>query len=237
MIDAGSSSNSNFNPRLSFSTELRINSTSLSPNPRDDDEKEYITQPDQRTLSTEEFEFLSGGLTNMIAADELFSEGKLLPFWQMQRSDQYKHSNRMNSLKPEENLQKGFEKSKNVEKKAAASWFLDDDPSPRPPTCTVIWKELLRLRKQRASSLSPSSSSSSSSSRSSKNETSSADHGAKELGENKERLVVKKIQKVVERTRSVRCIRIRPVVTVAVGSQRKNNVSPLFYSRKGNLER
>lgn len=29
------------------------------------------------------------------------------------------------------------------------SWFADDDPSPRVPTCTVLWKEFLRLKKQR----------------------------------------------------------------------------------------
>ncbi|KAL8139567.1 hypothetical protein V2J09_005588 [Rumex salicifolius] len=44
-------------------------------------------------------------------------------------------------------------------------WFnADDEPSPRPPKCTVLWKELLRLRKQRASSSVSSSSAAKSSS-------------------------------------------------------------------------
>lgn len=220
-----SSSSSNLRPRNSFSTELLVgkNSISLSPNPKDDNEHEgYSTDSEpERTPGTGEFEFLSGGLTNMRAAEELFCEGKLLPFWQMQRSD-HCILNKI-SLKTE-NLEKGFEKAEQVDKEASRiSWFLDDDPSPRPPTCTVLWKELLRLRKQRASSLSPSSSSSSSSSRSSKNETLSAD-GGKKTGGNKEKVVVKRIKRVAETTRAVSSIRIRPVFHLAVCTQRKNNV-------------
>ncbi|XP_073051297.1 uncharacterized protein [Primulina eburnea] len=220
---SGSSSSSNFSPRLSFSTELLDgkNSISISPNPKDGEEGCSTLSKPERTPSTGEFEFLSGGLTSMIAADELFLEGKLLPFWKMQQSNHYK-LNKI-SLKSE-NLEKEFEKTEQVDKDPSrSSWFLEDDPSPRPPTCTVLWKELLMLRKQRASSLSPSSSS-------------SAD-GGKEMEENKKKVVAKRIKRVVERTRSVSRIRIRPVFTLAVCSPRKNNAFPLFYSRKGTLER
>ncbi|XP_073046249.1 uncharacterized protein [Primulina eburnea] len=235
-VHSSSSSSSNSCPRVSFSTELLVgkNYSSLYPDPKDEEEGYSNDSEPQRTPSNGEFEFLSGGLTNMRAADELFCEGKLLPFWQMQRSDHYKLNKiSLNS----ENLEKGFAKAEQVDKEASRiSWFLDDDPSPRPPTCTVLWKELLSLRKQRASPLSSSSSSSSSSSRSSKNENPSAD-GGKEMGGNKEKVVVKRIKRVAERTRSVSSIRIRPVFNLAVCTQRKNNVSPLFNSRKVNLER
>ncbi|KAK3017911.1 hypothetical protein RJ639_002787 [Escallonia herrerae] len=95
----------------------------------------------------------------MLSADELFFEGKLLPFWQTH------HSEKLNkiSLKTEQTEERAKVEEVNKEE-TRMSWFVDDDPSPRPPKCTVLWKELLRLKKQRASSLSPSSSSSSSSS-------------------------------------------------------------------------
>ncbi|XP_075515724.1 uncharacterized protein LOC142550534 [Primulina tabacum] len=220
-----SGSSSSFSPRLSFPTELLVgkNSISISPNPKDGEEGYSTESKPERTPSTGEFEFLSGGLTSMIAADELFLEGKLLPFWKMQQSNHYK-LNKI-SLKSE-NLEKEFEKTEQVDKDPSrSSWFLEDDPSPRPPTCTVLWKELLMSRKQRASSLSPSSSSSS-----------SAD-GGKEMDENKKKVVAKRIKRVVERTRSVSRIRIRPVFTLAVCSPRKKNAFPLFYSIKGTLER
>lgn len=56
------------------------------------------------------------------------------------------------------------------------------------------------------------------------------------MGENKEKVVAKRVKRVVERARSVSSIRKRPVFTLAVCSQRKNNASPLFYSRKAPRE-
>lgn len=111
------------------------------------------------------------------------------------------------------------------------NWFVDDDPSPRPPKCTVLWKELLRLKKQRASSLSPSSSSSSSSS----NGSSLGDVAAKEGSKNKENQHVKRIKKGLERTRSA-TIRIRPMINVPICTQMKNSaLPPLFPLKKGKI--
>ncbi|KAE8662327.1 hypothetical protein F3Y22_tig00113548pilonHSYRG00113 [Hibiscus syriacus] len=62
----------------------------------------------------------------------------------------------------EVNEEEGGKAVKKEERRA--SWFVvgDDELSPRPPRCTVLWKELLRLKKQGASSMLPSSSSRSS---------------------------------------------------------------------------
>ncbi|KAL5701846.1 hypothetical protein ACHQM5_027139 [Ranunculus cassubicifolius] len=123
------------------------------------------------------------------------------------------------------------------------SWYnIDDDPSPRPPKCTLLWKELLRLKKQRASSLSPSSSTSSTSSSSSSPDrniqTSSLDanKGCKESMWNRQKHV-KRIKQGLERTRSA-SVRVRPVVNVPVISQGKaSTVLPhLFSVKKGNVE-
>ncbi|XP_073027024.1 uncharacterized protein [Primulina eburnea] len=214
-------------PRISFSAEFldENNFISICPNPRA--EKEMV----ERASRNVEFEFLSGKLTNMIAADELFSEGKLLPFWQMHHAEKLHKI----SLKTENAEETPGESEKNNKGESRINWFLDDDPSPRPPKCTVLWKELLRLKKQRASTLTPSSSSSSSSSSSnSAAEIPSADHERKEGVGNKEK-VVKRIKKGLERTRSAN-IRIRPVINVPICNQGKNSVlPPLFSSRKGKL--
>ncbi|KAJ6324013.1 hypothetical protein OIU76_011338 [Salix suchowensis] len=115
-------------------------------------------------------------------------------------------------------------------------WFVDDDPSPRPPNCIVLWKELLRLKKQRASSLSPSSSSSSTSSSSS----SLSDIVAEEEGKRGSRKVekhVKRIKKGLERTRTA-SIRIRPMINVPICTPVKSRaLPPLFPLTKGRLER
>ncbi|KAF3588910.1 hypothetical protein F2Q69_00032324 [Brassica cretica] len=103
------------------------------------------------------------------------------------------------------------------------SWFIDEDPSPRPPKCTVLWKELLRLKKQRnsassssvrtVSSLSPSSSTSSSSS----------------LEREEREKEGKRGKKGLERTRSS-SMRIRPMIHVPVCTPSKSSVPlpPLF---------
>lgn len=211
-------------PRISFSAEFldENNFISICPN---NCEKEREGER-ERGARNAEFEFLSGNLTNMITADELFCEGKLLPFWQMQ------HVEKLNkiSLKTE-NAEEGPAESEQNNEERRISWFLDDDPSPRPPKCTVLWKELLRLKKQRASTLSPSSSSSSSSSGSSLAETPSADERKK----NRDK-VVNRVKKGLERTRSA-TIRIRPMINVPICTPAKNTaLPPLFSLRRGRLE-
>ncbi|KAJ7954912.1 Glutamate-1-semialdehyde 2,1-aminomutase, partial [Quillaja saponaria] len=80
-IDAPSS------PRISFSYEFldEKNFTSFCPNP--EGEKDHKMERDRARNG--EFEFLSSTVSNhkMLTADELFFEGKLLPFWQMQYSE------------------------------------------------------------------------------------------------------------------------------------------------------
>ncbi|KAF8392450.1 hypothetical protein HHK36_022792 [Tetracentron sinense] len=142
-------------PRISFSVDFLDDNDfiSISPNSENQETKE------REKSRNVDFEFLSSDSSitdSMIAADELFFEGKLLPFWEMQNSEKL---NKI-TLKPKEAKEEEEEEEMNKEE-SRVSWFMDEDPSPRPPKCTVLWKELLRLKKQRASSLSPSSSSSS----------------------------------------------------------------------------
>lgn len=226
-------------PRISFSADFldERNFITISPNSQAE-KKENAAEREK--LRTAEFEFLSCNLTgeDMITADELFSGGKLLPFWQVH------HSEKLNkiSLKTEQVHQEGADeghvnkndKNDKKEEEPRKSWFLDDDPSPRPPKCTVLWKELLRLKKQRASSLSPSSSTSSSSS-SSLGDTSPTEESKDGAG-NREKYV-KRIKKGLERTRSA-SLRIRPMVNVPICSHGKHNaLPPLFSLKKGRLER
>ncbi|KAL4642524.1 hypothetical protein ACB092_02G024700 [Castanea dentata] len=216
-------------PRISFSAEFldEKNFISISPNSLQVEKGEGMEIEKARNG---DFEFLSSNASShpMLTADELFFEGKLLPFWQMQ------HSEKLNkiSLKAKDEE----EEEVNKEESTRVNWFVDDDPSPRPPKCTVLWKELLRLKKQRASSLSPSSSSSSSSS----SACSLADVATKDEGKggsgNREKHV-KRIKKGLERTRSA-SIRIRPMINVPICTQMKNSaLPPLFPLRKGRLER
>lgn len=216
-------------PRISFSAEFldEKNFISISPNSLLVEKGEGMEIEKARNG---DFEFLSSNASShpMLTADELFFEGKLLPFWQMQ------HSEKLNkiSLKAKDEE----EEEVNKEESTRVNWFVDDDPSPRPPKCTVLWKELLRLKKQRASSLSPSSSSSSSSS----SACSLADVATKDEGKgasgNREKHV-KRIKKGLERTRSA-SIRIRPMINVPICTQMKNSALPsLFPLRKGRLER
>ncbi|RYR37440.1 hypothetical protein Ahy_A09g042327 [Arachis hypogaea] len=92
-IDAPSS------PRISFSAEFldENNFISISPNPeyeRDNEEKKEGAaerggaKNSNNNNNAADFEFLSNNVSNnnntVLTADELFFEGKLLPFWQMQ---------------------------------------------------------------------------------------------------------------------------------------------------------
>ncbi|CAH8353347.1 unnamed protein product [Eruca vesicaria subsp. sativa] len=168
-------------------------------------EKEVV----KGSVKVSDFEFLSENVSpqRMHTADELFSEGKLLPFWQEKYSEKLKNVNLKSKEEEEEENHKVEAKDKN-----RVSWFLDEDPSPRPPKCTVLWKELLRLKKQRnsRSSLSPSSSTSSSSS----------------LEDKREEKEGKRGKKGIER----KSMRIRPMIHVPVCTLSKSSVPlpPLF---------
>ncbi|XP_043697758.1 uncharacterized protein LOC122648612 [Telopea speciosissima] len=219
-------------PRISFSSDFLDDKNFISITPKaDQTSRNHDTE--QEKARNLDFEFLSSNAPSdtMLTADELFFEGKLLPFWSMHHAEKL---NRI-SLKPKE-LEEENEKKKK-EEESRVSWFTDDDPSPRPPKCTVIWKELLRLRKQRASSLSPSSSSSSSSSGSLADMCSMDDRKeGKERPWNREKHV-KRIKKEVERTRSA-SVRIRPIVHVPPCTQVKTTAFPsLFSLKKGSVDR
>ncbi|KAL0673002.1 hypothetical protein Bca4012_000983 [Brassica carinata] len=197
-------------PRISFSADLSSS----------DSEGDYICinpknllpgkqEQDKSSSKAGDFEFLSNTQT-MLTADELFSEGKFLPFRHVKHSEKLQNVTLKTKAEEQEQEQEKEDgevvKEETVNNSNRGSWFLDDDPSPRPPKCTVLWKELLRLKKQRnnakASSLSPSSSSSSTSSSSS----SIGDAVKKEERE-------KRGKKGLERTRSL-TMRIRPMIHV-----------------------
>ncbi|KAJ0244421.1 hypothetical protein HA466_0190540 [Hirschfeldia incana] len=170
------------------------------------------------SVKAADFEFLSENASQqkMHTADELFSEGKLLPFWQEKHSEKLKNVNLKTNEEEEENRKvevMTMKKNQDHEEdnnRNRVSWLIDEDPSPRPPKCTVLWKELLRLKKQRSSrsSLSPSSSTSSSSSLEDKREEKEGKRGKKGL----------------ERTRST-SMRIRPMVHVPVRTPSKSSVA------------
>ncbi|KAM3375706.1 hypothetical protein P3S68_014420 [Capsicum galapagoense] len=226
-LDSASTSlDPNSSPRISFSADFLDDENFISITPNSQSEKSW-----EKELNTAEFEFLSSNFTsgNMTTADELIFEGKLLPYWQIH------HVEKLNkiSLKTEHletepvNEKQGISKD---DQSRQVNWFIDEDPSPRPPTCTVLWKELLRLKKQkqRPSSLSPSSSSSSSSSSNPENST---------TDESKEKHVVDKIKKRLERSKSA-TIRVRPLINVPICTQGKNNATPpIFPLKKGRVER
>ncbi|PIA30749.1 hypothetical protein AQUCO_05400092v1 [Aquilegia coerulea] len=222
-------------PRISFSCDFLDDKTFISLSPSSENKKVLDTEKDKGCNI--DFEFLStdSATNTMLTADELFSEGKLLPFWQKQHVDRLNKINLKPKMEDEEE-----EKETSKEETNRVSWFIDEDPSPRPPKCTVLWKELLRLKKQRASSLSPSSSTSSSSSSSDCNVQTAtieaAGKGSKESIWNREKNV-KRIKQTLERTRSA-SIRIRPVVNVPLSTQGKSSgLPPLFSLRKGSVDR
>ncbi|KAK1351720.1 mental retardation GTPase activating protein-like [Heracleum sosnowskyi] len=218
-------------PRISFSTDSLDDDDFISVHPN----SVVVKEKEKRKEKTRnvEFEFLSSDNQTMLSADELFFDGKLLPFWQTQQSEKIKKM----SLKAEHKSEEAAKVEDINQVESKISWFLDDDPSPRPPKCNVLWKELLRLRKQRSSTLSPSSSSSSSSSISSlKSLDLPPIWEAKEGSGNKDKHA-KRMKKGLERTRSA-SIRIRPVVSLPVCTQRRRSaVPPLFSFRKGKLEK
>lgn len=247
-------------PRISFSADFLDESNFISITPQSqqhshqdhkDQEKARLQEMGGRNIAAD-FEFLSNtndvSSHNMLSADELFFEGKLLPFWQMQHSLEKlnKISLKTKDCEEEEDEEEAIHNNNmnnhNHNKEAAAtearvSWFVDDDPSPRPPKCTVLWKELLRLKKQRASSLSPSSSSSSTSSSSSSLADIVTKEDGKEGSGNRDNKHFKRIKKGLERTRSA-SIRIRPMVNVPICTPVKSSVlPPLFPLKKGRLER
>ena len=202
-------------PRISFSADLSSS----------DSDGDYIcinpknllpgkVEQDKGSSKAGDFEFLSNTQT-MLTADELFSEGKFLPFRHVKHSEKLQNATLKTKAEEQEQEQEKEDrkvvKEETVNNSNRGSWFLDDDPSPRPPKCTVLWKELLRLKKQRnntkALSLSPSSSSSSTSSSSS-----SIGDAVKKEEREKEG---KRGQNGLERTRSL-SMRIRPMIHVPV---------------------
>ncbi|XP_013695820.2 uncharacterized protein BNAC05G45840D [Brassica napus] len=206
-------------PRISFSADLSDGGDFICISPV------ICKELEKGSVKVSDFEFLSENVTpqRMHTADELFSEGKLLPFWQAKHSEKLKNVN-LKTNEEEEQSRNGevtMMKSRDQESNRV-SWFIDEDPSPRPPKCTVLWKELLRLKKQRnsasssvrtVSSLSPSSSTSSSSS----------------LEREEREKEGKRGKKGLERTRSA-SMRIRPMIHVTVCTPSKSSVPlpPLF---------
>ncbi|GMI96004.1 hypothetical protein like AT3G05980 [Hibiscus trionum] len=212
----------NSSPRISFSADFLDETNFISINP-DSLNEEMDAEKEKDKARVAEFEFLSSKVSShsMLSADELFFEGKLLPFWQMQHSEKLKQI----SLRKTKDDDGGevVEEVINKDGSNRVSWFVDDDPSPRPPKCTVLWKELLRLKKQRASSLSPPSSSSS-----------LVDIATSEEGKHKH---VKRIKKGLERTSSA-SIRIRPMIYVPICTQVKSSaLPPLFPLKKGQQQK
>uniref|UniRef100_A0A6N2N086 Uncharacterized protein n=1 Tax=Salix viminalis TaxID=40686 RepID=A0A6N2N086_SALVM len=74
-------------PRISLSADFLDdkNLVSMSPNPQAEEDREA----EREKARNAEFEFLSSKMSSqtMLTADELFFEGRLLPFWQMQHSE------------------------------------------------------------------------------------------------------------------------------------------------------
>ncbi|XP_047322174.1 uncharacterized protein LOC124926053 [Impatiens glandulifera] len=190
-------------PRISFSADfLNDCNNFITINPESCLAEKEIKQRSRNP----DFEFLSGDLTSHLTistADELFFEGKLLPFWD---NRQIEKQGKMGMEEKNVGVEKEEEEDVVVVKKVEESrmnWFVDDDPSPRPPKCTVLWKELLRLKKQRAPTyLSPSPSSSS-----------------------------EKTTKGLERNRSG-TLRIRPMVNVPISTHGKSNTLPSLFPQK-----
>ncbi|XP_060182062.1 uncharacterized protein LOC132611692 [Lycium barbarum] len=216
-------------PRISFSSEFldEKNFICITPNEQAEKERKY---QQERARSAAEFEFLSNKLTSekMITADELFFEGKLRPYWQMHYAEKLNKISLKTEHAEEEILNNTEVKSK--EETRPINWFIDEDPSPRPPKCTVLWKELLRLKHKRASSLSPCSSTSSSSSSSSLADISVPDHEKSKVQGIKEKHV-KRIKKDLERSKS-ESLRVRPVIHMPICTQGKNTARPPLFSLK-----
>ncbi|KAI4368334.1 hypothetical protein MLD38_016902 [Melastoma candidum] len=233
--------------RISFSADfLDENLGFLSPvpiKPLDDHHDEVLDL--EESCGAPEFEFLSTNtsLDSMLSADELFREGKLLPkFWLAEEHCDDKPGNNAGSTIVSRKGKDGAEKDREGRRSCSMNpeWFVDEDPSPRPPNCTVLWKELLRLRKQRAAvsppcpstsvMLSPSSSTSSSSS-------SMADVAVREVKDGTKS--AKRMKKGVglERTSSG-TMRIRPMINVPICTVANASRlhQPLLPPKKGRVE-
>lgn len=195
-------------PRISFSGDFSDGANSVLGEYDPERAKTHVTESER--ASEADFEFFSGHSSmTMLTADELFSEGRIIPFHRAQQMEKLDKID----LKPKEEVKRN-------EEGPGLSWFADEDPSPRLPTCTVLWKELLRLKKQR----SPSSSSVI-------DLCSKDDERGDDGGSCKREKHMMRTKKGLERTRSG-SIRMRPVVHVPVCTQGKNNAMPLLFALK-----
>ncbi|XP_031397892.1 uncharacterized protein LOC116208541 [Punica granatum] len=245
----------NATPRISFSADPNENNsaatTFISISPKlgalGNRNKARSERPD---LEKSDFEFLSANPSldsNILTADELFSEGKLLPFWQAHHSENRPTGMATLRTRPgpdgeeDDEPEEGQGEARDGEGRAAGTpadkdapgrggpgWFMDDDPSPRPPKCTVLWKELLRLRNR---PLPPDTASPNSE----KKEGASGGAGERDKDANK------RAKKGLERTRSG-TLRIRPMINVPICSTVKGTSNyvlppPLFPTKKGRVER
>ncbi|KAK4759208.1 hypothetical protein SAY87_022339 [Trapa incisa] len=206
-----------------------------------------------------EFEFLSAAnstlYSNILTADELFSEGKLLPFWQAHHSNNRPTCSATaitsgTSPGPAgvegEMLEKGHRAAARQVADECGSgrtvsvWYMDDDLSPRPPKCTVLWKELLRLRNRPIPSTEVNIQSHE------RREAASGGDGGGGSRNRDKGDVNKRVNKGLERTRSG-SLRIRPMINVPICSTLKGTTTsssstyalypPLFPTKKGRLER
>ncbi|KAE8728136.1 Pentatricopeptide repeat (PPR) superfamily protein [Hibiscus syriacus] len=169
----------NSSPRISFSADFLDETNFISINPHSQDEEMDAEEKDKARAA--DFEFLSS---------------------KKHHSEKLKQISIRKNKEEDDEDDGGMvvEEVINKDESSRVSWFVDDDPSPRPPKCTVLWKELLRLKKQRASSLSPSSSSSSTSSSSSSLADAAASEEGKQGSRNRDDNHVKRIKKGLERT-------------------------------------
>ncbi|GER44713.1 pentapeptide repeat-containing protein [Striga asiatica] len=115
------------------------------------------------------------------------------------------------------------------------NWLPEDDPSPRPPKCTILWKELFNLKKSRATSAAAFSAMSSSSFSKSLSSAPRASLSDANINKDKSKVIKRNKEKKGKERMS---IRIRPVLNVPICSQAKSVAfSPVFPVRKGRLER
>ncbi|XP_077217738.1 uncharacterized protein LOC143852229 [Tasmannia lanceolata] len=216
-------------PRISFSGgDFLILSNNFIPKDLDSKRDKTHVAAERATAGNADFEFLSGNASaKMLTADELFFEGKLLPFSQPQHVDKL---NKIILKTKEDDIEKRPEEASTV------SWFVDDDPSPRPPKCTLLWKELLKLKRQNSSnsrmSVPPRSSVDSHSKDDRKGEKEGSwkreenvnDRKGEKEGSWKREENVKRIKKGLGRTRSL-TVRIRPVLNTPNCTQGRINAT------------
>nr|GLL41774.1 uncharacterized protein LOC109159884 [Ipomoea trifida] len=181
-------------PRISFSADFP------------DEDEGFISlipnsgiELNHRPRCAAEFEFRSSikpSSEAMAAADDLFSDGRMLPIWQISN---FKKLNEISRLRT------GQEKKTESGNKAAAEEIIssnavgfrfvqEDDPSPRPPKCTtVLLREFLRFRKQRDSS---------------STSTTDTSESRKERKGSKEKEVKRMIRKGLERSTKARVVKM-----------------------------